>query len=108
MTWSRQDLTRDRGHTMRFLRFLHVLHFLPVWPWSRTYYFTHGFADGKAAAFSSLTTLPADSSQVAEQAIFAAAALPGRVAPDDVRTYRLGWVEGYRTMGARGAASTGQ
>ena len=93
---------------MRFLRFLHVLQSLLVWPWNRTRYFTHGLADGKAAASSSLTTLSADSSQVAEQAIFAAAALPGRVAPDDVRTYRLGWVEGYRTMSARGVASTRQ
>jgi hypothetical protein len=92
----------------RFLRFLHGLPSLPVWPWNRAYYFTHGLSDGKAAASSSRTTLSADSSQVAEQAIFAAAALPGRVVPDDVHTYRLGWIEGYRTMGARGATSTGQ
>jgi len=80
---------------MRLLRFLKTL---PLWPGTRLNYFTNGLADGKAVASNSGTTLSADSAQVSEQAIFAAAALPGRVAPDDARNYQIGWVEGYRAM----------
>lgn len=90
------------------MRFLHSLQSLPFWPRTRPHYFAHGVADGKAAAFYSHTTLPAESDQVGEQAIFAAAALPGHVAPNDARIYQLGWVEGYRAMSERAASASGQ
>ncbi len=83
---------------MRFLHFVHVLQSLPVWPRRRPQYFAYGVADGKVAAAHSLTTLSADSALVGEQAIFAASALPGHVAPASARIYRLGWVEGYRAV----------
>ncbi len=90
---------------MRFLRFLQSL---PVWPRRRPQYFSYGVADGKAAAAHSLTTLSADSTQVGEQAIFAASALPGRVAPDDARIYRLGWVDGYRNVSDHASQTSAQ
>lgn len=90
------------------MRFLHSLQSLPFWPRTRPHFFAHGVADGKAAAFYSLTTLSADSAQVGEQAIFAASALPGHVAPDDARIYQIGWVEGYRAMSERAVSAAGQ
>jgi hypothetical protein len=69
---------------------------MPFWSRMRPNYFTRGVADGQAAASQSITTLAADSEQVREQAIFAAAALPRRVSADDARNYRSGWIEGYR------------
>jgi hypothetical protein len=93
---------------MRIQSFLQYLHSLPLWPRTRTHYFTQGMADGKAAAFQIRTPLPADSTYVAEQALVAAAALPGRVAPDDAWNYRSGWIEGYRTMGKQAGSSAEQ
>jgi hypothetical protein len=90
------------------MRFLQSLQSLRFWPRTRPQYFAHGVADGKAAAFYSLSTLSADSAQVSEQAIFAAAALPGHVAPDDARIYRVGWVEGYRAISERAAQASAQ
>lgn len=90
------------------MRFLQSLRSLPFWPQIRPDYFTHGVEDGKEAAFHSPTALLADNTQIGEQAIFAAAALPGPVAPDDARIYKLGWIEGYHTKGARTALVTGQ
>jgi hypothetical protein len=90
------------------MQFLHFLQSLPLWPRSRSQYFAHGVADGKAAAAHSLTTLSADSAQVGEQAIFAASALPGHVAPDDARIYRLGWVEGYRAVSDHASQTSAQ
>lgn len=90
------------------MRLLQSLQSLPFWPRTRPQYFAHGVTDGKAAAFYSRTTLPADSAQVGEQAIFAAAALPGHVAPEDARIYQIGWVEGYRAMSDRAALASGQ
>ncbi|HEX8982901.1 MAG TPA: hypothetical protein VF792_09045 [Ktedonobacterales bacterium] len=93
---------------MRLLRFLRFLQSLPFWPRARPGYFTLGIANGKAAAFQSRTPAPAEFTQVTEQAIFAAAALPGRVAPDDARIYQLGWIEGYHAMKDRVASVAGQ
>ncbi|MGZ3680505.1 MAG: hypothetical protein ACXWQR_18400 [Ktedonobacterales bacterium] len=93
---------------MQFQSILQFLHSLPFWPRTRTHYFTQGIADGKAAASLSRTPLPANSTYVAEQALVAAAALPGRVAPDDAWNYRSGWVEGYRTMGKQAGSSAAQ
>lgn len=92
------------GIPMRILQFLQSL---PFWPRTRHHYFTHGVADGKAAAFSSGITLPTDHARVGEQAIFAAAALPKPISPDDLRIYQLGWVEGYHALG-RTAPVAGQ
>ena len=88
------------------MHFLHFLQSLPLWPRPRPQYFAYGVADGKAAAAHSLTHLSADSAQVSEQAIFAAAALSGHVAPDDARIYRLGWVEGYRAVSNQAAQAS--
>jgi hypothetical protein len=90
------------------MRFLQFLRSLPFWPQTRPDYFTNGIASGKAAAFQSLTPPPADFTQVGEQAIFAAAALPGRVAPSDSQIYQLGWIEGYHTMKDRAVSAAGQ
>lgn len=72
-----------------------------LWRRNRTDYFTQGMTDGKKAAFNSLPTVAVDTAQVREQAHFAAAALPGRVALADSRNYQSGWVEGYNTMRER-------
>lgn len=90
---------------MRFPRFLQSL---PFWPQTRPDYFTHGLVDGKAAALGNHTILPADNTQIGEQAIFATAALPGHVAPEDAHIYQLGWVEGYHIRGERVAPSIEQ
>lgn len=90
------------------MRFLQSLQSLPFWPRTRPHYFAYGVTDGKSAAFYSRTTLSADSAQVGEQAIFAAAALPGRVAPEDARIYQVGWVEGYRAMSDRAPSASAQ
>jgi hypothetical protein len=76
------------------------------WHRNRTDYFTQGIRDGRKAAFSSLPTVGLDTTQVRERALFAVAALPGRVAPADARNYRSGWVEGYSTMRERAPQST--
>ena len=83
------------------MRFLQFLKSLPFWPQTRPDYFTHGLVDGKAAAFASRSGLHADHEQVGERAIFASAALPGRVAQDDAHIYQLGWVEGYHAKVAQ-------
>ena len=90
------------------MRFLQFLQSLPLWPRTRPDYFTNGIANGKAAAFQSSTPPPADHTQVGEQAIFAAAALPGRVAQDDAHIYQLGWIEGYHAMKDRVTSVVGQ
>ncbi|MGO8948773.1 MAG: hypothetical protein ACLQUY_14195 [Ktedonobacterales bacterium] len=72
-----------------------------LWHRIRTDFFTRGLTDGRNAAFSSLPTAGVDNALVLERAQFAGAALlgrVGRVAPDDARNYRNGWVEGYSTM----------
>lgn len=76
--------------------------------WRRiwTDYFTQGLRDGRKAAFSSPPTVGVDIAQLHERALFAVAALPGRVAPGDARTYQSGWVEGYSTMRERAPQST--
>ncbi len=89
------------------MRFLQFLKSLPFWPQARPDYFTHGLVDGKAAADSS-AVLPADNTQVSEQAVFASAALLGRVAPDDAHIYQLGWVEGYHNHSAQITTPIGQ
>jgi hypothetical protein len=89
------------------LRISQFLQTLPFWPRIRPDYFTHGVTDGKSAALSSGISLPADNARVGEQATFAAAALPGRVDPEDARIYRMGWIEGYQAAGKR-IAPTGQ
>lgn len=90
------------------MRFLQFLQSLPFWPRTRPDYFTHGVADGKAAAFSSGISFPTDHARVGEQAIFAAAALPKPISPDDLRIYQLGWIEGYHALGARAAPVAGR
>lgn len=90
------------------MRLQQFLQSLPFWPQTEPGYFTRGIANGKAAAFQSRTPAPADHTQVTEQAIFAAAALPGRVTPDDTRIYKLGWIEGYYAMKDRVASVAGQ
>jgi hypothetical protein len=81
---------------------------MPFWSRIRPDYFTQGVADGKSAASHSITSLAAESEQVREQAIFAAAALSGKVSAEDARVYRSGWVEGYRISRALAKPSTGQ
>jgi hypothetical protein len=76
------------------------------WQRNRTDYFTQGRGDGKNAAFHSLPTEALDAAHVREQARFAAAALPGRVALADARNYQSGWVEGYNTMRERAPRPT--
>ncbi|HLY31311.1 MAG TPA: hypothetical protein VKQ36_09795 [Ktedonobacterales bacterium] len=88
---------------MRFSQFLRFLTLLPFLPRTRLHYFTDGIADGKSVAAHSGTTLSADSAQVGEQALFAAAALPGHVAPEDARNYQVGWIAGYRSVSDRAA-----
>jgi hypothetical protein len=65
------------------------------WRRNRTDYFTLGLTDGKKAASSSPLPAALDTAQVREHAQVAAEALAGRVAPDDIRIYQSGWVEGY-------------
>ena len=76
------------------------------WHRIRRDYFTQGLTDGKKAAFHSLPTVGVDTALVREQAQFAAAALPGRLAADDARIYQSGWVEGYSTMHERAPETT--
>lgn len=89
------------------MRISQFLQFLRFWPRTRLNYFTHGFADGKAAALSSGIALPADSARVGEQALLAAGVLPGRVEPADARNYRLGWIEGYQSASKPAAGPAG-
>ncbi len=71
------------------------------WHRNRTDYFTQGITDGKKAALQDLPAERADTAHVREQAQFAAAALPERVAPADSFNYQSGWVEGYNTTRER-------
>lgn len=90
------------------MRISQILQFLPFWGYRRPDYFTHGVADGKAAAVAIGVKAPADAARVGEQALLAAHALPGRVESNDVRVYCLGWIEGYKTGSAASPAATGQ
>jgi hypothetical protein len=89
------------------MRFPQFLQSLPFWPQTRPDYFTNGIVDGRAAASNSHTIVPADNVQISEQAVFAVAALLGRVAPEDARIYQLGWIEGYHTRGERVVPAVG-
>ncbi len=76
------------------------------WHRNRTDYFTQGMTDGRNAAFHSVPTVVVETAQVREQAQFAVAELPGRVALADARNYQSGWVEGYNTMHERAPQTT--
>ncbi len=80
------------------MRWFHFLTSLPFWPRTRLNFFTKGVADGQSVAYATGATRSAENEQINEQALFAASALPGRVSAENARNYRLGWIEGYRTV----------
>ena len=76
------------------------------WHRTRTDYFTQGLTDGRKAAADMPPTLGVDTAQIHERALFAGAALSGRVAPSDALNYQSGWVEGYTRMRERATQNT--